>query len=857
MISKLPISLAGGVDLFSDPAAIPEGFHQLMQNLAPRMNGMIGRRASLTFSQEVEPSWWHWDARTGEGLLEVADPVPHYYRWAKYLRPLKFIFDPNYGNLSMVLVTTGEVTVQNVTTEYNSGSFLRTASEQTVPAGTLLFVCLPGVMNLGSSATEPVLRCSILGQADRIPSLFTFNGTTYCVGGSNAGAQLVDAVRAGDDLNAPLLPVNFDYATNYFGSANGDFIPQGAVVVRDRVVYFIGPNLYFSDRQQPEVVGTTGAYDSNGDVIPSTTTPPSGTNFPAIGLRDIMVGANAQDNIIAVAEVSTSANGSPQQSVVMAWTTTNCYMILGEPLETTEGGNVIGSLQVSKLNVEAGCISQSSVCSTPYGTFWVGPDDVWFMPFGSLPIRVGTKIRPYLLNQPRGLLWRIHAEYVNGTYMVAMFRDGQGPSAWDPCNVHFWLDLKGGPPQDATSARWYGPQLINQTDCPDQNGEYGGVGGTYCFARDLRANGDGKTYTLQPYVIRDISDKVLGMSLCSFDTYDDKDTTAPQRPRTVQWQPSYLYYEGDEIVPQPDPSGGLTSAVYTVAVSGMSGLTEPDWYTPAGDGELVDGTVTWECKFFDNTGGGVLSGYDRPLGQEGATIGSYNNMIQPVFMSKEYIFEIYKEILLDGCEAIAVLGDAMQLTYNTHPDQDERSKVWRPDFVTTTTLDTTAFERRWQRILLTPSPTKRFNALSGVVQITQDAGIVITEGVNDTWAMTVGGTPYTITVPAGYYTNIVALSQALRTAYNTATGATLTTSLDSGPGFNTRATFAMKDAANTLAVTTTGELSQIFGFLEDQPVTSALANVDVVSGSSPAIRYVPDLLISQLFLRHASFNRDP
>lgn len=869
MITKLPLPLGGGVDLFSDPASIPDGNWQLLKNLSPRQNGVLGRRHSLSFVREVEPSWWHWDARTGEGFPDVAAAVPHYYRWAKYLRPLKFIFDPNFGNLTMVLLTTDTVRVLQVTSAVDGfPTPQRIATERDVPAGTLLLVCLPGMMNEGSSATEPVLRCAVLGEASRCPSLFVFNGRTYCVGGSDNGASVIPAgtttsSRFGlfDDTfpGDPGLPVNFDYISNYFGSGNQEFAPYGAAVVRDRVVYFKGPNLYFSDRQDPLIIGFTGSTDANGVIVPSSQNPPVGTNYSAIETRGILVGGEELEDITAVAELSTTADGSPQQSIVMAWTNNHCYMLLGEPLETTEGGSVIGTLQVNKLNIAAGCVSQNTVTRTPYGTFWVGMDDVWFMPFGSLPIRVGTKIRPYIQNQPGGLLWRLHAEYANGMYMVAMFAEGQGPSVFDPCGAHFWLNLKNGPPMDANSAQWFGPQLLVQTDAPSAQGDLGGSGGTYCLSRDQRANGDNRTYSLQPWMIQGNvqNEYAYGLSLCSFDQTEDKDTTAPQRPRTVAWQPGYEYYEGDEIVPPPSATS-YNSLIYTCVVSGISGLTEPDWYTPAGDGEIVDNTITWECKYFDQATGSVVSAYFPNILQGGTNIGDLpGNFIEWELLSKEYFFDgAEHEILLDGAEIVATLGQATRLTYNTHPQQDLRSRVWAPNFNTIATTGTTQLERFWQAKLLTPDPTKRFNALSGVLSVTQDSGIVIVAGVSDSWDMVVGGTPYTITVPAGYYASLTDLNTALKASYLAATGGILTSSIGAN-GNNLAAVVSLEDAARTLSLVTTGQLAHYFGFIAEQSPTSAGAGDPCSGRESPATRLVPDMLFAALKLRHSSFDRDP
>lgn len=849
-IEKLNLPLLGGIDLHSDPAAIPDGNWQRLRNLAPRQNGVIGRRASLSFSRELEPSWWHWDAHTWGGETAVAAPAIYYYMWAKYLRPLKFIFDPNYGTISAILITTSDVEIM----DFLSGA----PSPRVCAAGSLILATFPGLFDDAElGASTPRIYGVYLGEATRTPSLFVFDGITYAIGGSGNGGQVCPHY-AGANI-AGVTNLAFAFNKNDFGSGNSAFHPDGAAVVRDRVVYFKGPNLYFSDRGDALTVGFTGSTDANGEIVPSTVVPPTGTNYSAIDTRGILVGGEELENITAVAEISTSADGSPVQSVAAAWTANHCYLLLGEPLETTEGGNVIGTLQVNRLNIAAGCVSQSTVCRTPYGTIWCGTDDVWFMPFGQLPIRIGTKLRPYLQGQPAGLLWRLHAEYSDGIYRLAMFKEGQGPNMYDPCGAHFWLNLKNGPPQDANSAQWFGPQEFVQTDCPQYTGAWSGqLGGTFCMARDDRSTGDGRLYALQPYIIRGTVD-MTGMSLCSFDTYEATDTTAPQAPSSAPWEASYTVYEGDVFVPTPS-STSLLAPIYKCMTSGITGGTEPNWFAPSAVGKITDGTVVWVTQNYDVNINAHYSAYEPRIAQGGADVSgsnSYSNRIEWSMLSKEFIFGDHtKEKLLDGAEFVATLADSTQLTYNSHPNQDSRSRVWNTDFATALTLGTTTAERYWQRKLLTPTATSRFNALSAQWECAQDSGFVIVLGVNDTWAITVGGVAKTITLTAGHYADIYTLTVALKAAYATATGSTLVTSLDAS-SYNTVAVFTMKDASNTLSIVTTGALSHLFGFATSQSPVSVAANTIAYGLESPAIALVPDMLLSTINLRYKIFKRGP
>ncbi|MHB1098585.1 MAG: hypothetical protein ACYCZR_03440 [Burkholderiales bacterium] len=832
------------MNTFDDSVAMPDGQWQRLRNSAPRKNGVLGQRPSLSFVREIEPSWWHWDARTLDGSAGVASAVAAYWTWAKALRPIRFLFDPNHGDITMLALTVEALEVESQTD-------VAVSSVQTVPEGTYLLITLPGVITT-NSGTEPRLRVGVLGEAGRAPSLFVFNGVTYAFGGTNNGMN----VAPGQDPNIPAI--NFAYRPNDFGSGNTDFRPQGACVVRDRVVYFSGPNLYFSDRNEPLTVGYTGTLDAEGNIEPSTANPVTGTNFSARDTRGIFLGGEGLEDITAVAEVNTSADGSPIQSVVMAFTGTHAYMLLGEPLETTDTGRdgtgPLGSLQINRLNVQAGCVSQATITRTPYGTLWAGRDDVWFMPFGSLPIRVGTSIRPYLLDQPEGLRWKLHAEYDGGFYKLAMFAPGQGPTINDPCGMHLWLDLRNGGPQSDKQAQWFGPQLFVQTDSPTVSGGSGGPAGTWCMARNTKAEGDGRLYALQRFFINspDLG-LVNGLSLCSLDTYEGADTTSPQASVSEPWQPAYGYGEGDWFVPSPKADAAPYAApIWVCTTTGTSGsTTEPDWLAATATGTITDGTVVWHLRYWDGS---------YPMSAYTPKVHGQTNQIEWSLLSKEFTLgDTMTEKLLDGAEISYWAADRTQLTYNSHPEQDSRSRVLAlASGQADNLLDTMRGNRVWQRKLLTPSPTSRFSALTATWECAQDAGIVITAGVNDTITLGVtepGVASYLLTIPAGFYENIRAVGTAVQTALAAEIGGV--NLLSSDP--TTRPLIGFQnDQGGTLTVTTDSRLAQLFGFSPNQGATvSAVYPESVFGWESPAYATAPDMQISGINLRYRTFGRRP
>lgn len=824
MISKQPIPLGGGVNLFDDPIALPDGQWQRLRNLASRQTGVMGQRQSMSFVREVIPSWWRWDARTLFGSLGIAASVEDYWRWAENLRPLRFLFDPNFGEITMVAMTTASLLVSD------DDSGVQTA--RTVPDGTMLLITLPGAITGNGAGNLPSLRCRVLGAATLSPSLFVFNGATYAFAGFNNGSRVAPSTTGGN-------VVDFSYYPNDFGTANSGFNPQGACVVRDRVVYFNGPFLYWSDRNAPLTVSPVG--------------------FPAVGTRDIFLGGEELEDITAVAELSTTADGSPVQSVAAAWTSTHMYMLLGEPLVTTAPGDILGSLQINRLNVQAGCVSQATVTRTPYGTFWAGKDDVWFMPFGNLPIRVGTSIRPLLEDQPKGLQWRMHAEYYNGYYRLSMFTPGQGPQMYDPCGMQMWLDLRNGPPNSAAAAQWCGPHVFAQTDAPAINGgeDFGASTGVWCMAKDTRGTGDGKLYALQRYVMGNAialsTPDIKGMSLCGFDTQDGKDTCAPQAVRTPYYGAGQTYFVGDIHVPQANPNN-ILAPIYICTQEGAV-VTEPNWLTPDAQGRVFDGAnLIWHSVYFD--GSSPMSARRVDLMQ------GYNSVAWSV-LSKEFTLgDPTKEKLMDGAELGYWAQDRTRLTYNSHAKQDSQSRILglTAEQTADNVTGQTTGDRVWQRKLLTPNPTKRFRGLSAVWECKQDAGIIITTGVNDTISGTVHATSFTATIPAGYYFEVSTLLAAVLTALTAAFPTSLFTStIASDVGYK-RGVIGIAEIGNLdLVVINTGSrLAQLLGYSPQQGATvTALAGNFVYGWDSPRVQLAPDMQLSAINLRFKIFNRGP
>lgn len=804
-MNRLPLGF-NGVDVHADPSAIPDGKWQRLRNLAPLKSGILGTRPSLTFSREVQPHWRLWNSRLYTGVLGEYSGVPGYWSWAQFLRPVKFMFDPNFGHITMIAVTSGSVPIYRA--DAPGVDVLETVAE-----GMMLLVTLPGFMV--DSAGTPVLRAAVLGEATRQPSLFSWFGTTYAFAGKNAGRKVVP-------VPDPTLPLTFSYAQVDFGAQNNQFHPDGAAVVRDRVLYYKGQYVWFSDKQAPEIISSS--VDSY------------------ITRRLYIAGGDETEDITAVAEIGTTADGSPVQSVAMVWTRTAAYMLLGEPVETDivgEAGDLYASLQGTRLNIQCGCVSQATIKRTPYGTFWVGPDDVWFMPFGSLPIRVGTAIRPLLEAQPRELQWKIHAEYADGFYRVSLFSDGQGPSAYSPCGMQMWLDLRKGAPRSDEEATWFGPHEFVNAGGAD--GEYG----VYCMAKDDRPGGDGRLYALQAYEIPDNVINSEGMSLCTFDGSTGVDCTAPV-VESQPWRASTAYAIGDVITARiQGDNGEWMLAEFTCDIAGTSGSVYPT-FSPIVDllGRVVDGSVIWLAKFFNASSGYVGPSVLAAISQTGASV-------LPSMLSKElFLGDPMTEKLLDGAELGYWVPQNAKIAYNSHAKQDSTSRILYPahDQTANNTAGSWTGDRVWQTKLLTATPGNRFRGKSAVWELGQTAGIFLTEGVDDALLTYVNAVATTLTLPTRSFDDIGALITALNlllvpyNSYFDADEHAAIVRLTVGVGFNIQ----LRDCF----------LTRLLGF----DTTTTLVAVDgspLLGLYSPPSTLAPPLQFSGLNLRYKIFNRRP
>ncbi len=397
-----------------------------------------------------------------------------------------------------------------------------------------------------------------MGAITRIqPAIIGYNNVVYAFGGypcPTAGYKFQD--NGGG---------SFGFTEFTFGgTGNADIRPSVVGVYRDRFVYGdLGPgyesSLLMADRFLPASVKNS-ALAANG------------------GTFD--VNPNDGDRIVAITEITQTAVGSPTQSACLVLKGRSAFILTGEPAESS-GSFSFDDFTVNALSYECGCASAATLCKTPYGWFWAGPDDVWFFATGQVPVRVGTKIRKALERTPAATRYKWHAAYFNGFYRLAIAAEGQGPNDDSPMQEQFWLDLRNGPPANFRDARWWGPmtyKFVTPGVAPYESPTT--ILGTYNMTVAARPDQELGLFGLVEGVASGASNYIYSVS---FDTAEGDDSSLGF-PLYTAWQPSTAYVLNDKVY------NSQLSAYVCIGAAGTSdAANEPTDMT----GRVVDSGITW------------------------------------------------------------------------------------------------------------------------------------------------------------------------------------------------------------------------------------------------------------------------
>lgn len=547
-------------------------------------------------------------------------------------------------------------------------------------------------------------KSQVIGPSKTVPHFLEYGDKLYVFNGQSNGwvfdPQNIDAQG---QLNFAALSWNDAAAV----SVN----PSLATVVRERVWYAnLGAGMedymVVSDRFEPTTIAAAG-------VDPTL-----------LGGRAFRVGKAGEGPITAIAELSATSAGTEASTMVAVWKNKRMFLITGEPLETDDIGSLLGDMDIIRINTEAGCVSQRTVVSTPLGVLWTGEDDVWCMPHGGQPVRVGTKIRPVLERQPAATQYLMHAVYDAGHYKLACQAEGgeTGDGFPSPCSEHWWLDLRGGVKSPEESC-WMGPQVYVQSgsDYP----------GTWNMKLDTRPNVPKQAVTLTSYYVGTGGDATVqdftGVALCGMNSQYPFDVVAPFIPYR-EWQALTQYYYPDFIALAPAGSDSyplMQTYVNTNPSTGVGNLTGATIPAFAPLADTLDGSVGWDGNFGSNA---------LPPTLLEPTVKHQENAVLVDVVTKDMLGDPMLENVWEGVEVGYDASQPLVLrcTQMTDPEPVTRDIPFdNGGFVLdATALDTYLPGRRWKSRLIPPASDDRSPVHSVQLRLEEVAGILMVANWN-------------------------------------------------------------------------------------------------------------------------------
>jgi len=341
------------------------------------------------------------------------------------------------------------------------------------------------------------------------------NAHSYFAGTGDSGiiriGQYLDANNAWKIAIAAGMPLGLGQATAGHTPALEKF--QQAKVIgtyADRVILANFPDDQYGQPRRAVMLFSDGPGDGfptsvalptedvvgKGLDVPNFNALVGGNESDPLDDRSIFVGDVTED-IVGVKELSLQQSGAMNQSALLILKDRSIWIATGEPLVSTDVGDPIGTLNVIRQPLADGCASFETVCETPWGVIWAGHDDVYFAPNGGgAPVPIGRYIASEFKHTPFDLKHLWHASFHEGFYRLAIMAAGQNQSDPVAMENQWWLDLRYGPPQDWTKARWFGPQMYQPIIAPHCD-ETDIQRGTYVMAVEKRPEFESELFALQ------------------------------------------------------------------------------------------------------------------------------------------------------------------------------------------------------------------------------------------------------------------------------------------------------------------------------------------------------------------------
>lgn len=407
-----------GVNLLTDPLRLGMDEAVRLKNIYPGLNGKLAKRKG--------PAYYSWVADAQFGF-DPQDLIPTNFEATPYVPDgLITTLISNTGIGWCVLAPNGSSAPYSVASWTSNG--LRRPAMLTFNDVTII--------GLSQVVTDPAFATGSLFVVTRQASTGDLAFTD--------GAGLLHSPST-----APVAPGGCKFMDSVTGKV---YSPSVISRWRQRVVYggFDAPYenyIIFSDNNQPFIIESTAGPSGNASIL-----------YLNNSSRTMFVPGLKGSRITAIIESSASAVTNLVEPQLMVLSEGSAYIMSGDPIQTTETPSAPVPYLWSKIQYECGCVSQNTVARTPAGLLWASWNDVWAMDYGGIPRRVGTKIRPALMNAPaeHRHLWHAAYDQATGSYRLSVGSQEVDAGLSQPVPDQWWLDLRSGLPQQ--DASWFGPQ---------------------------------------------------------------------------------------------------------------------------------------------------------------------------------------------------------------------------------------------------------------------------------------------------------------------------------------------------------------------------------------------------------------
>jgi hypothetical protein len=171
-----------------------------------------------------------------------------------------------------------------------------------------------------------------------------------------------------------------------------------------------------------------------------------GDFFPALATS--LIGGYDGDIITGIAVSGGGQNKDVASAPVVIFKQAAIYVWFGNMTDDP-------SAQLVQVSDRIGCVAPQTICSTPDGIYFLGPDSVYLLDNGfKEPQDVGLPIRPAILGIPQARL-----QYATATYHRQFYKLAITPPGTALNTQQWWLDLR--PVMEAQSGpKWWGPHTI-------------------------------------------------------------------------------------------------------------------------------------------------------------------------------------------------------------------------------------------------------------------------------------------------------------------------------------------------------------------------------------------------------------